>query len=88
MQNRLVRRTQPSLTKVPHHEPSRHNGEGPEAKVEVDGADLGKELDRREAVAHGLPGRLGAAEQGGVANHLGLAVGEIGDDEVSGCARG
>lgn len=67
---------------VPEHQPRGRDGDGPQSKVEVDGADLAEERERGEAVADGLPGRLGAAEERGVADDFLLALGEVRDDEV------
>lgn len=71
-----------SGAEMPQDKPRRPDGDGPQRKIEVDGAHLAKDCEGSEAVADGLPRRLDAAEECCITDDLLLALGQIRDDEV------
>lgn len=69
--------------KLANDQPGRDDGDGVQRKVEVDATNSGEDGDRGQAVADGLPARLGGTKEGGVADDFVLVLGEVVDDEVA-----
>ena len=68
--------------KLPHHQPSRPNGDSPKRKVPINGAHFGKELQARDTIAHRLPRALGAPQKRRIPNDLLLVLCQIANDKV------
>lgn len=61
-------------TKFPNNKPGRKDGDGPEAKVEIDGPNLGNDHLGSNSVTNSLPSRLCSAQDGRIPNDF-LLVG-------------
>lgn len=68
--------------KLPHHQPSRPNGDSPKRKVPINRADFRKELQASNPIAHRLPRALGAPQKRGISNDLLLVLCQIANDKV------
>lgn len=71
------------VAKMPEDQPRRVDGNSPETEIHVDTTDLAKDRQRRQPVGQGLPGRLGAAQKGGVSDDFGLVPAQVVDEEIS-----